>query len=253
MKQYESVTRGVLPLRTYTLIRVDGRAFHQFTRGLKRPFDPALSHAMDQTGLYLCEEMSGVKFGYVQSDEISLLLTDFDGPQTQAWFGGVIQKMASLASSLATVKFNEFNLVPDRKATFDARVWQIPSPTEVENYFIWRQQDASRNSVAMATRSLYSHKEVDRKSVKEQQELMWKKGVNWNDYPVGFKRGRALQKVTAIEEVSYIDKRTGEKRTTSGVERSRWVVVDPPVFTAERAYLQDIIPSLPSFKAKVKV
>ena len=160
---YESRTKSLLPRRTYTIIRIDGKAFHTYTRGLERPFDDKLINDMDETAKYLCKNIQGAKFAFVQSDEISVLLTDFDKLQTSAWFDGSIQKITSISASLATAKFNE--LRPNKIALFDSRTFTIPSNVEVENYFIWRQQDTVRNSISSVAQSLYSSKELHKVNV----------------------------------------------------------------------------------------
>jgi len=224
---YESRTKSFLPRRTYTLIRIDGKAFHTYTRGLKRPFDEKLVNDMDETAKYLCKNIQGAKFAFVQSDEISILLTDFDKLQTSAWFDGNIQKITSISASLATAKFNE--LRPNKIALFDSRVFTISSNIEVENYFIWRQQDTVRNSISSVAQSLYSHKELHNKNVSEMQEMCFAKGINWNDYPPKYKRGRLIVK-------EYYDK--------DGAKRSRWISIAPPTFTQEREELTKLIPIL---------
>ena len=165
--QYEDRTRFFLPRRTYTIIRVDGKAFHTLTKNFKRPFDRTLMDMMDATAKALCKEIQGSCFAYTQSDEISVLLTDFEKITTCAWFDGNIQKMVSVAAACATMAFNEElmrrGLANNHKAMFDARVFTIPDAVEVENYFVWRQNDASRNSVQMAARAAYSHKELEGK------------------------------------------------------------------------------------------
>lgn len=222
MKEYyEDRTRVFLPRRTYTIIRIDGKAFHTYTRGLNFPFDDKLVNDMDETAAYLCKSIQGAKFAFVQSDEISILLTDFDELTTDAWFDGNIQKIVSVSSSLATAKFNE--LRPGKIALFDSRVFTIPSQTEVENYFIWRQQDTTRNSIQSVAQSLYSHKELDGKNTTELQEMIFQRGTNWNDYSPKYKRGRVIVKELFDKE---------------GVTRSRWHSVEPPIFTQEREFLQ---------------
>jgi len=228
MKEYyESRTKSLLPRRTYTLIRIDGKAFHTYTRGLERPFDDKLINDMDETAKYLCENIQGAKFAFVQSDEISILLTDFDKLQTSAWFDGSVQKITSISASLATAKFNE--LRPNKIALFDSRVFTIPSNIEVENYFIWRQQDTVRNSISSVAQSLYSSKELHKVNVSVMQELCFEKGVNWNDFDAKKKRGRLIIK-------EYYDK--------EGATRSRWISTAPPNFTAEREELTKLIPLL---------
>ena len=224
---YENRTRNFLPRRTYTIIRVDGKAFHSYTKGLIRPFDEKLVNDMDETACYMCKNIQGAKFAFVQSDEISILLTDFEGLTTDAWFDGNIQKMASISASLATAKFNE--LRPNKIALFDSRVFTIPSDIEVENYFIWRQQDTTRNSISSVAQSMFSHRELENKNTDQMQEMCFQKGVNWNDFSAKLKRGRLIVKQDYEKE---------------GATRSKWVSVEPPIFTQEREMLKVLIPKL---------
>ncbi|MBV9849708.1 MAG: hypothetical protein JO250_08465 [Armatimonadetes bacterium] len=256
---YETRTRYYLPRRTYTLIRVDGKSFHQYTKGCRRPFDSLLMEDMDFTAVVLSKEMEGAALAYVQSDEISVLLTDFAGRQTEAWFDGSVQKLASLSASAATAHFNHFRLQREvfnaededkdvalaraRLACFDSRAFTIPDVVEVENYFLWRQQDATRNSISMTAQAHFPHGRLQGKSSNEMQEMLWQeKGVNWNDLPGGCKRGRCVVKTARVADVEYADKRTGETRRAEGVERHSWEVVVPPIFTQDRAWLQARIP-----------
>jgi len=222
---YENRTRYVLPRKTYTIIRIDGKAFHTYTRGLERPFDIKLIEDMDETACYLCKNIQGAKFAFVQSDEISVLLTDFEKITTDAWFDGNIQKIASISASLATAKFNE--LRPNKLALFDSRVFTIPSSVEVENYFIWRQQDTVRNSISSVAQYLYSSKQLFGKNTDEMQEMCFQKGINWNDYDPKLKRGRLIIK---------------ENFEKNGAIRSKWVSIQSPTFTQERQSLIHLIP-----------
>lgn len=255
-ENYEDRTRMFLPRRTYTIIRVDGKAFHTFTKHCERPFDQMLCDLMNKTAQALCKQVMGAKLAYVQSDEISIVLTDFDGQQTQAWFDGNIQKMVSISAAIATAAFNEelqllaesqsgtknrFNL-NGPPAMFDSRVFTIPDPIEVENYLIWRQQDATRNSVQMATRAVYSHKECEGKDIPKMHDMLMAKGINWNDYDVGHKRGRCIVKETFQEPVR-LGMLTNPPNATH-VSRSRWTVVGPPIFTQDRNFIRNIIPVL---------
>lgn len=272
---YEDRTRYNLPRRTFTIIRIDGKAFHTYTKGLKRPFDHDLIDDMNSTTKFLCENIQGAKIGYVQSDEISILLTDFDKIGTDAWFDGNIQKMVSISASLATSEFNQlrterflksqikdyvtghsydpdlvnfdFSLVLSKLKTahFDARAFTIPSEEEVINYFIWRQQDATRNSISSVAQSLYSHKELTGKSTDEMQEMIFQKAQNWNDYPIGQKRGRAVVKRIKLVPIS---KQAAEKAKDKSVfvvnndgvfvERNSWTIVDPPIFTSDKDFIR---------------
>lgn len=254
MKRYEAATRYVLPPRTYTVVRVDGRAFHTYTRGLPRPFCPRFADAMDAVARALCEQMSGSELAYVQSDEASVVLTDFRAHGTQPWFGGSVQKIASVAASIATAAFPRVVTNPngpDRVATFDARVFTIPSSVEVVNYLVFRQRDATRNSILSAGAHHLGDKACHGRDTDEIQELMFqRKAVNWNDYPARFKRGRLLLPVKRMEPVLYTDRRTGEVKTTEAVERTRWEVLDPtPIFTREPEVLRAALPPLPALEA----
>ena len=250
--QYEDRTRHYLPRRTYTIVRVDGRSFHAYCRNLERPFDRELMADMDQTAVALCAEMQGVQVAYVQSDEISVLLTDFGQPDSEAWFDGNLQKIVSISAATATAAFNACRIerarsgdlpLPARWATFDARAFTIPDPVEVENYFIWRQQDATRNSISMAAHAHFPHGRLQHASSDALQDLLFReKGINWNDYPVGCKRGRAVIRELSTEDVTYTDRRTNEVRVALNVTRSHWVAVDPPIFTQDRTWLQGRIP-----------
>lgn len=199
MKIYEKVEAGrrLIPLLPI-MARIDGRKFSRFTKGLKRPYDQGMSSLMIATTKWLVEE-TNASMGYTQSDEISLTWYT-DNFDTQLFFDGKIQKMTSLLASMATVKFNK--LIPDflspeyaeKLPAFDARVWNVPNLVEGSNVFLWRENDATKNSISMAARSYYSHKDLMNKSGSEMQEMLFQKGVNWNDYPTFFKRGSFIQR-----------------------------------------------------------
>lgn len=262
-ENYENRTRYFLPRRTYTIIRIDGKAFHTYTKGLQRPFDNELIEDMDQTACYLCKNIMGAKFAFVQSDEISILLTDFEDIATEAWFDNNLQKMCSVSASMATSKFNQLRLqreilsysqgaaysgdeewdhdyvevVKKQKiAEFDSRVFQIPQRIEVENYFIQRQQDATRNSISSMAQSLYSAKQLHGKSSNEMQEMIFQKEKNWNDLPAKYKRGRIIVKETYKKQPDINDK------NSTSVMRTRWISTECPIFTQEREFLSKLIP-----------
>lgn len=226
-ENYEQVPKYRLMRRTPVIIRIDGKAFHSFTRGFQKPFDEVLGRAMTRTMEYLCENIQGCIFGYKQSDEISLVLSDYKKLNSDAWFDYEVQKMCSIAASMATMAFNkffvqevntfysdhvidriddgvtsyEFDTIEheylwkkyydsvDKGAMFDARVFNIPKE-EVVNCIYWRQLDAARNSVQMVGQANFSHKELQGKSCKVIQEMLHEqKSINWNDYPTEWKRG----------------------------------------------------------------
>lgn len=205
------------------IIRIDGKAFHTFTRGFKKPFDDILVKTMQETMKYLCENIQGCVLGYTQSDEISLVLTDYAEITTDAWFGNNLQKMCSVSASMATMAFNKFfysNMPAEGEnsttyykaleegAMFDFRVFTIPKE-EVCNYLIWRQQDATRNSIQSVGQADFSQKELHGKSCNNIQDmLMIQKGINWNDYSTTLKRGSCCIKadgsLTEYDEVGNI-------------------------------------------------
>ena len=252
MKEYyENRSKLFLPRRVPVIIRLDGKAFHSFTKGLKRPYDEIFHKTMNSTMKYLCENIQGCKLGYTQSDEITLLLTDYDTISTDAWFGYGMQKVCSVAASMATMAFNRFfrenynNAVSELRcpldsdpyltivskkldcAMFDARCFSIPKE-EVTNCFIWRQQDASRNAIQMLGQCNFSHKALHCKSCNDIQDmLMLEKGINFNDMPTEFKRGVCCVK----KEVPCADRLVGYK--------TEWVIDNEiPIFTQDRNYVE---------------
>lgn len=239
-EQYEQRARPMLPRRTWTVIRLDGKAFHSYTRGLNRPYDQQLMDDMTATTEYLCREVAGCRLGYTQSDEISLILTDFTTTSTQAWFDGNQQKIVSISAAMATARFNE--LRPGKLALFDSRAFTIPDPVEVLNYLVWRQQDATRNSIQMAAQARFSHRELHGRNTGELQEMLWSQhGVNWNDYDPRFKRGTMVFPETVVREVSYVDRRTGETCTTEAVERRVWTTQPAVAFTKSREWAAKVL------------
>ena len=268
---YENIPKTRLTRREPVIIRIDGKAFHTFTRGFQRPFDNILIESMQETMKYLCENIQGCKLGYCQSDEISLLLTDYETINTAAWFDYQVQKMCSIAASMATLAFNRafdekveqeymsleaesmFPSYPDTEyikewdntykahekaflkgAMFDARCFSIPKE-EVCNYFIWRQQDATRNSIQMVGQANFSHKELQNKSCdKIQDMLMLEKNINWNDFDTVKKRGSCCTK-TGIHTV--VNMQSGVQ-----VERLSWEIdTEIPIFTQDRNYVERFV------------
>lgn len=242
-ESYENRVRLMLPRRTYSLVRCDGKAFHGYTKGLERPFDKQFIEDMVSTTVYLCQNVQGCRLGYWQSDEISLVLVDRGAPGTEAWFDGNQQKMVSISASMATAKFNE--LRPGKLALFDSRAFTIPERHEVVNYLIWRQQDATRNSISMAAQAHFSHishNSLFKVNTGQMQEMLFKeKNINWNDYPVWCRRGAVVLPRTEESTVSFVDKRTGETRILDNIRRRTWSAEDPPIFSRTRGWLSDAI------------
>ena len=177
---YEGPARHSLLRRTPVIVRLDGRAFHTFTRRLEKPFDARLHTAMCQAAICLGQDMQGCKLAYVQSDEASFLLTDYDTLETQPWFGYDQSKVESISASVMTGAFarkcQRYGIVD--RATFDSRAFNIPRE-EVANYFLWRAKDWYRNSVQMLARTHFSHNELHGKKIPALHEMLHSIGINW--------------------------------------------------------------------------
>lgn len=220
MKAAEQLTRSILPRRTYTVLRLDGRAFHSYTRGLSRPYDLEFMADMDAVAVTLAEQVAGCRLGYVQSDEISLVLTDFTVAGTQPWFDGQVQKIVSVAAGLASARLTQRR--PDQLGMFDARVFTLPDLVDVADYLTWRQRDCVRNSVSMAAQAHFSHGSLHGVGTRAMRErLLSEAGVDWENYPAGFRLGRAVVKVSEAGTVTYTRKDT-EQQHTQDVVRTRW-------------------------------
>ena len=269
---YENVNRFYLTRRMPVIIRVDMRAGHTFTKGMKKPFDDIFVKTMQDTMKYLCENIQGCVLGYTQSDEISLVLVDYAELTTDAWFGNNLQKMCSVSASMATLAFNKFfshnvedlesdlaqehetdsmtewvktmlsyyqiyRIALKKGAMFDSRVFTIPKE-EVCNYFIWRQQDSTRNSIQSVGQANFSQKELHGKSCSDIQDmLMTQKSINWNDYATTLKRGSCCIKIkdgiTKYDEAGNI---------CDYIPSSKWVIDNEiPIFTQDRSYIDKLI------------
>lgn len=209
MKQYEAVSQTYLMRRTPVIIRLDGVAFHTFTKNFDKPLDEPFAEAMRWVTRYLVNNIQGCLMGYTQSDEISLVLQDYKKLDTDAWFGYNVQKIVSVSAKMATGYFNRIfereilcgydakkcmsvywpAMRDNEDVGFDSRCFNLPFE-EVNNYFIDRQQDAERNSINLLAQQYYTQKELDGiKSKKLQDKLFTEQGVNWNDLPAWQKRG----------------------------------------------------------------
>ena len=177
MKEYEVVSQTKLTRRSNVIIRIDGKAFHTFTRGCKKPFDEDLINAFVETSKLVASEIQGFKLFYHQSDEVSFLLQDFDTLETDAWFDNKVQKIVSVTASLFTGYFNA-SYKSKKIAFFDARCFVVP-PEEVANYFLWRCQDWERNSLQMYARANFSTKELHLKKRDDMHEMLHSVGKNW--------------------------------------------------------------------------
>lgn len=220
-ENYENRAKTKLLRRTPVIIRLDGKAFHTFTKEFNKPFDEILALTMQKTMLALCKLVQGCVLGYTQSDEITLVLTDYTKLETSAWFDYDIQKVCSVSASIATLAFNRCFLNEIQKkyesiseltasvyyqawlkgALFDARCFNIPKE-EVTNCLLWRQQDATRNSINAVGQAYFSHRELQGLNVNQIQDKLFKeKGINWSDLPIYLKRGSCCIK-QEINELS---------------------------------------------------
>lgn len=277
MKGYEKRNRYYLQRRMPVILRLDMRAGHSFTKGFERPFDEVFIKSMQETAKYLCENIQNCKLSYQQSDEITLLLVDYDKLNTDCFFDYRVDKLCSIAASMATMAFNKFfekyvdeyrfskwdgvskyedgtwgyiqtllNAV-DKGAMFDARCFNIPKE-EVTNLLYWRQDDAAKNSIQMVGRAFFSHKELHKKSRNDIQDmLMTQKGINWNDFPTYQKRGscciKTEEKIT--EDITIIKNRFGEdgKKHVVNMKRPYWIIdTEIPIFKGEgREYIDRLV------------
>lgn len=268
---YEQIPKTKLMRRTPVIIRIDGKAFHTFTRGFKRPFDEVLIRTMQETTKYLCENIQGCVLGYTQSDEITLVLVDYQRFESCAWFDYEIQKICSISASMATMAFNKFFVknvkayefsdetwseelktfdtsradvykkALEKGAMFDARVFNIPKE-EVTNCVYWRQLDASRNSVQMVGQANFSHKELHCKTCNDIQDmLMLQKNINWNDFPTHQKRGTCVVRNKIILESNGITETAMLRDITKS--ENEWIIdKEMPLLKGEgREYIDRLV------------
>lgn len=191
-KRYEAATQLLLPRRTYTIMRLDGKAFHTVLRDADKPFDEGVASWMDQVSEVLCTKIQGTVFAYTQSDEISLLLQDFGAIDTQAWFDGNVQKMVSISAAIASTAVPEKHSIPG--AIFDSRVFTISDPVEVANYFIWRQRDSVRNSILATAQAHFGPKRIHGVNTSDLVHMLDDEGVHWYEMPGRFTHGALTHK-----------------------------------------------------------
>lgn len=233
MKGYEDDTRFYLQRKKPVIARLDGRAFHTFTKNFKRPYDHRFVSCMNETAIGLCSEIQGCQLAYVQSDEISLLLSDYSGPTSEPWFGYDLRKMCSVGASIATASFVKAMakhapelLVAGVIPTFDARFFSLDF-NEVTNYFIWRQQDAMRNSVNSFAQAHFPHKFLQGKNIQQVKEHLVEADLDWSKLTAAQRLGVCVRKVFYLEPATF-------------ESRSKWNVdADIPVFTENRHYIED--------------
>jgi tRNA(His) guanylyltransferase len=233
MKGYENTFKISVLNRTPVIIRLDGKAFHTYTKLMPRPFYEPLHDVMVKTTEYLCQEIQTCVFGYTQSDEISILLKDWTNHKTQPWFNNEVQKIVSVSASLASTIFNDIapktipkELLKTNFGFFDSRVFNVPFE-EVTNYFIWRQQDATRNSINSLGQSYFSQKELNGKNTDSVQSMLLQiHNINWNNFDPWIKRGTAVKTLSSLTDNNLcrfmIDKNI-------------------PIFTQNREYIDNLL------------
>jgi len=234
MKKHEDISRIYLPSKTYTLARIDGKNFSGYCKGLKKPYDEDFMEAMDTAAIAVCKEAMGCKAAYVQSDEISLILTDFDEYQTEAWFDNNLQKLVSISASTATVNFYAKRLEQgfNKIAKFDSRFWTVSDRNEAINNFLWRQRDAIKNAKQSLGYSLFSDKQLHKMNTDEVvKKCLEEKGIDFYLLNKGFTQGRLIYK---------------QETNTNGVIRNKWVSNPAPLFNEDlgKEMLSNLIPKL---------
>lgn len=246
-KEYEKNSDYVLTRRLPIIIRVDGRSFSRLTRKLTKPYSVDIGNIMSETMMYCIMEMQGAVFGYQQHDEINFILRNDQSFDSDPWYQNRIQKITSVASSLATLSFNRglsrldppLDIIGD--AIFDARVFALPTISEVVNYLVWRQQDCIRDAVSAAAQEELSlkfgkrtaMKLLQKRTVAEKKELLLSQAnIDFDEiYSSSFKYGVAAYKVPTI-----IPSKEGM------TARNKWTLNDTvPLFVEEKDFIYNIL------------
>ncbi len=262
MKDYEAVSKSKLMKRCPVIVRIDGKAHHTFTRRFKRPYDEIYLKSMQETAKFLCENVQGCVLSYQQSDEISLILVDYETLNISPYFDYEIQKLCSIIASMATMTFNRcfsenvndhyfelresgmrtdeaeeqydiYRNAIEKGALFDCRVFNIPKE-DVTNNIYWRQIDAIRNSRQMLGQAYFTQRELQRKSCSQIQEMLkTQKGIDWREMPIEFQRGSCC-----IKEY-YLQKQEDD----NSIQRSRWIIdKEIPIFKGDgREYIEKLV------------
>ena len=242
MKEYEGVTRNFLTRRTPVIVRVDGRAFHTLTRNFNKPFDQGFMTVMIKSAVVLFKEMQGCKLAYVQSDEASFLLTDWDDLSTEPWFGNNLNKIVSVSAAVMSVTFsNWLDTYSSRGCNtvfsiFDSRAFQLPRD-EITNYFLWRAKDWERNSLQMYCQAHFSHKQLHKKGHAEMHEMLHSIGKNWTtDLTYQEKNG------TWITDASDRDKLEMLKNPDTNTDYCRCDSITQPNYADINKLVKSVLP-----------
>lgn len=206
MRVYEeSLDQYILP-DVYLVARLDGRSFTRLTKevcGFEAPFDVRFRDLMTDTVKALMNAGFRIVYGYTESDEISLLFHPDDNT-----FG---RKERKINTTLAGEASAAFSLALGRVATFDCRVVPLPDQSRVADYFAWRQEDSHRNSLNAhcywalrkegQTQNVATT-ELESRSVAYKKELLFQKGINYNELPAWQKRGMGIY-FTNVDKEGY--------------------------------------------------
>jgi tRNA(His) guanylyltransferase len=245
MKRYEAASDALLVPRTPLMVRLDGKGFSKYTKGLEKPMDEKLRLCMEYAAYELVDKVDGCRFAYVQSDEISLVLVDYSSRDSQPWFNYRVSKVLSIAASICTSAFIKAALtyMPEHLTkrgfpNFDARAWNIPKE-EVSNAILWRQQDATRNSIQSLGRAHFSHRQLNKKNTKEIQEMLFQeKGINYNRQPIYYRRGFSLYRMLCKVE----------GRSGVAVDRKKIVCdLGMPIITRDRDHVENWLDPEPNY------
>jgi tRNA(His) guanylyltransferase len=235
MKKYEAQGTEVRLIPNLPVMaRMDGIAFRTFTKGLARPYDARFSQCMIDAMKALIKEYHA-DLAYTQSDEITLFWQNAD-PLTPFLYDGRTHKLISAFTSTVVGSFirGVSNYLPMKThidPKFDCRVWNVPNMVEVYNSFLWREKDATKNSLSMAAQAHYTHKQLHKKQYADLHEMLFQKGINWNDYPAFFKRGTYVRRFQVRKQLTEAElvRIPEHKRESAGIRTEVLCLDAPPI------------------------
>lgn len=229
-----------LPLKSYAILQLDGKAFHTYTKGMERPFDDRFIQAMNEVAVSVLSVISNAKFAYVQSDEINIFVTDLGDDKTQAYFGNRINKVVSTASGTASAVMSR--LYPEKQiAVLDARFFAVPNKHAVHEFFLWRQVDAIKNSVRSVAHTRFSSKQLEGKTTEDAKAMLIEAGLDWYDFSQEKRQGRLITRKPQQKHIAYVHKRTGE-HFEDDIISLEWTVEPAPSFKEDPDSIGQLIP-----------
>lgn len=238
LKEYQAVTDIQLDFDGYNILQLDGNAFHTFTKGFERPFDDRFISAMNEVAVEIIKTIPGARVGYVQSDEISILIKKVMDRE-EPYFNHRVQKIVSLTAGRASAVMSR--LYPEKPvAVFDARYFTLPDRDTAVKHFIWRQRDCTKNSVLSVGQAFFSHKELQNKNTLMVKEMLREKGHAWEDYGTEYRHGRVIRRVSGGRVVTFVHKKTNKPQTIH-VDSNDWKALPAERFEESRE-LDELIP-----------